>query len=153
MNIWIDISGESCYIYTMIPSDFLNNILLRYIAFLDRKSWLETEMTRFKRPTESIHTVFTFKADTGLPKCMVYDHSKHLLVDYSAVCNADVTKDNATDLMKNMDIKKIPVSSLSRAQCEEIMYNNLLAQERYPKIIKECKHFAEIQEAMQGWIV
>jgi hypothetical protein len=128
--------------------DFLNNILLRYTAFLNRELVpAEGEHGKWIR-----HYVqeFRYKHDTPFPGWTCYNSETGELMDYSAYATVDVTPENARTVLQGLATKK-RVQNLTAKECEDLMLGNMNGMMRLDTVLKKANNYVELKNAMSKW--
>lgn len=129
--------------------DFVNNILLRYIAFLDRKVVVRDDVHGYMK--EKYTTLYTYKYDTPWPNWPCYRSENHILYDYSFFLNADITLENADTILNDFTINQLDVLDFTAAECEEIMLNNMKAMQRFEKLCNKIEKMKSLKKQIGGW--
>ena len=130
---------------------FVNNILLRYIAFLDRNLVVKDEIHGMMKPKYT--TRYTYKWDTPWAGWPCYDSQKHILYDYSVFLDIDVNMDNADTILNDFKINYLDVLDFSEAECEDIMFKNMQAMQRFEKLSSKIEKLKDFKKNMGTWVV
>lgn len=133
----------------MKAGDFVGNILLRYIAFIDRKAVVRDDIHGYMKEKYSI--LYTYKYDTPWPKWPCYKTENCILYDYSSLLDIDVTLDNVDEILNKFKVNQLDVRDFSEADCEEIMLNNMKAMQRFEKLCDKVEKLKSLKTQMGGW--
>lgn len=132
----------------MDTTNFLENIMKRYTAFIKDDVEYEAGDIRRKRPCR----IFLFRANTKFP-VRVYEARSKLLFDYSEILQMEVTIDNCDSFLSSIPQKVHHVDCISEAEAEKIMEDNIRVILKIPTLFDCVIRYKEMKKQQMKWSI
>lgn len=127
---------------------FLKNIMKRYTAFINDNVEFEAGDVLRKRPLR----IFVFKANTHFP-VRVFEAKTNVLYDFSEILQQEVTIDNCDTFLSVIPRKIHYLDSISVAEAEKIMEDNIKVILKIPTLFKRVRHLREMKKQQMKWSI